>query len=73
MFILLSYIGAIVGLTAFLHNPVVLLALAFVPSLMQDLPFGLIAAQMQADAVSGMDPDDEAQPMGFTQNVQSKK
>jgi hypothetical protein len=69
--ILLAFIASIIGLTAYLKEPTVLLALAFVPSLLQDLPFGLAAAKIQADMAVAQ--DDEEKPIGFTQEVKSRK
>lgn len=72
--IILALVAAITGLAAYLEQPVVLLALAFVPSLLQDMPFGLLA-QSQLSPQPGFDPDeeDEPQPVGFTQDVKSKR
>ena len=62
-------IAVIVALSAYLKNPIILVALAFIPYITRDLPYGLLSNQ-QTDMPD--DFDEDPQPMGFTQEVKSK-
>lgn len=71
--ITLFFVAAIIALAAYLKNPVILLALSFCPTLIQDLPFGLLAQTgQQSLREAEFDGEDEPQPIGFTQDVKSK-